>query len=215
MRRTVLFDLDGTVTDSREGIVRSMLRGLEGVGIGGIDPAPLARYIGMPLREVFASEFGLRDDATTEAIRLFDAYYTETGMFENALYPGIDGLLRGLRAAGTTVLLATSKPTAYAETILRHFGIDGLFDFIGGSEIDGTRAGKAAVIRHAMAAVDADDPDAVLVGDSRYDVLGAHEAGIACVGVLYGYDREDALREAGVDWLVPTVAALGDCLRTI
>lgn len=204
----VFFDLDGTVTDSKTGILNSVRHALEQFHISRTD-AELLPFIGPPLRDSFSTLFPGDSARTAQAVAAYREYYQVRGMFENALYGGIADLLRDLRAAGRVVCLATSKPEPYALRILEHFGIAGLFDHVAGAELHGPRNSKEAVLRHACGLCRVRDmARCCMVGDRKYDVLGAHAVGMACVGVLYGYGSREELESAGVDVLCRDMAEL-------
>ena len=205
MWKTILFDLDGTLTDSAPGITNSVSRALAHFGIEE-RPENLLRFIGPPLNESLPEFYGFTPEQTAEAVAVFREYFVEKGWCENAPYPGIGKLLQDLKAAGLRLMVATSKPEVQAVRILKHFGLAEYFDRIFGAPAgneDGAR--KAAVIRRALRC--AEDPSSVvMVGDRRHDVEGAREAGIPCIGVLYGYGSREELSAAGASFLAETPA---------
>lgn len=208
MKQYLFFDLDGTVTDSKPGIIRSVQHALTYFGIERADE-DLLHFIGPPLRDSFGKLFD-GDMAKAElAVQKYREYYAVTGIFENALYAGIADLLADLRAAGRVVSLATSKPEPFAHRILEHFGLAGVFDHVAGAELTGPRNSKTAVLRYAcdLCGV-ADMEPCLMVGDRKYDVLGAHAVGMRCAGVLYGYGSRGELEEAGADSLCGDVLSL-------
>lgn len=197
----ILFDLDGTLTDSAEGIVNSVVYALERKGIPCADKQALRRFVGPPLLDSFRAYCGISEAEAREMVRLFREYFTETGIYENAVYEGVPAMLASLRAAGATLAVATSKPQAFAEQILRRFDLAPYFAVIAGASMDGTT--KPAVIRQALECLGVPpSEDVLMVGDREHDVLGAKEVGIASLGVLYGYGDEDELRMAGADHMV-------------
>jgi phosphoglycolate phosphatase len=205
----VFFDLDGTITASHTGIIRSVQYALRRMGRPVPEAAALMPLIGPPLQESFGRLLGGDPALAQEATRLYREYYTVTGIFENRVYDGVEDLLQALRHAGRTLCLATSKPEPFARRILTHFGLDACFSHVAGAELDGRRTGKTEVLRHAAALCGMDDPAAgLMVGDRKYDVAGAHSVGLACAGVLYGYGSREELQEAGADWLCPDPACL-------
>ena len=206
---TILFDLDGTLTDPAEGIVNSILYALEKMGIEETDREKLLPFIGPPLAESFRVYYGVSQDEATRAVTYYREYYADKGIFENRLYPGIPEFLAALNQAGATVALATSKPEVYAEQILQHFGIASQFDFIGGSLLNGQRVQKGEVIAYVLSALPARSENSVLmVGDRKHDVIGARENGLPCAGVLFGYGGREELTEAGAVYLADSVHAL-------
>lgn len=210
----ILFDLDGTLSDSREGITRSVAHALESMGIDVPDLDALCKFIGPPLRESFIQFYGLSESDSFTALKIYrEHHFNEGGLFENVVYDGIRELLEGLKAQGKTLIVATSKPRPYAEKILEHFGLSQYFDFISGSELDGTRINKAEVIDHALKSCGISDKSkAIMVGDRRFDVSGAWSNGLDCIGVMYGFGSREELEAAGADHIVETVTELGDLL---
>jgi len=193
---SVLFDLDGTLTDPKPGITRSCAYALEKMGHGVIDPDSLTWCIGPPLRGSFAQILG-GDAAIEEAIGFYRERFSTIGLYENQVYAGIPELLESLKERELKVFLATSKPQVFAQRILQHFCLDSYFDGVVGSELDGTRDAKAEVIAHVLATFEVDAKRAVMVGDRRHDVDGASAHGIPCLGVLYGYGSQEELAAAG------------------
>lgn len=192
----ILFDLDGTLTDSAPGIKNAVRYALSRFGMKAPDEAFLLRFIGPPLYAAFREFCGFTRERAEEAVAAFREYYREKGIEENRVYEGVASMLSSLKAAGKRLCVATSKPQGFAERVIRNFGLEGFFDVISGASLDETHTQKAAVILHAMAAVNAEKSDTLMVGDRLFDVLGAHECGIAACGVLYGYGSREELGEA-------------------
>ncbi|MDD2956404.1 MAG: HAD family hydrolase [Oscillospiraceae bacterium] len=210
----ILFDLDGTLTDSKPGIVRSLQYAMEKMGLQAWSETELECFIGPPLQESFREYMGLSGDEIQRAVAFYRERFSTVGIFENAVYPGIPELLASLGNAGKRLFVATSKPEKFARRILEHFELAGWFEDICGSELDGTRDEKAQVIEYCLEKNDLRDLSrAVMVGDRRHDVLGAHRMGLEAVGVLYGYGGAQELIAAGADELAPTVEALETLLQ--
>ena len=186
---TILFDLDGTLTDPAEGITKAVEAALNHYGITVADRAALHKFIGPPLDESFPEFYGFDAARTAEATEVFRAYFDRQGWRENIPYPGVEDMLRDLRAAGKRLLVATSKPEVFALRIMEHFGLVRYFDHICGAPMDNQEgAKKAAVIRDALRRAGVEDlSTAVMVGDRRHDIDGARQAGLEAVGVLWGY----------------------------
>ena len=186
---TILFDLDGTLTDPAEGITKAVEAALNHYGITVADRAALHKFIGPPLDESFPEFYGFDAARTAEATEVFRAYFDRQGWRENIPYPGVEDMLRDLRAAGKRLLVATSKPEVFALRIMEHFGLARYFDHICGAPMDNQEgAKKAAVIRDALRRAGVEDLSiAVMVGDRRHDIDGARQAGLEAVGVLWGY----------------------------
>ncbi len=193
----ILFDLDGTLTDSAEGIVNSTVHALHKRDITVTDRSELRKFVGPPLIDSFMQFYGYTHEEAVQAVADYREYYTDRGIWENTVYPGIPELLSALKAAGKTVIMATSKPEHFAKQIAVRFGLAEYFDLIAGSTMDETRTKKSDVITYALTQLNADAARAVMVGDRFYDVAGAHALSIPCIGVTFGYGSEEELRTAG------------------
>ncbi|HEM4953893.1 TPA: HAD family hydrolase, partial [Streptococcus suis] len=214
MYQTILFDLDGTLTDSGQGILNSVAYALEKMGIEEPDTANLNRFIGPPLYESFSRFYQLSPEDTQSAVDAFRVYFKEKGMFENQLYPGIIPLLEELRTAGKTLIIATSKPEIFAKQILEHFGIAHYFDVIAGASLDSSRISKADVIGYAINQLEAFPKHAVMIGDREHDIEGARRHQLPAIGVLYGYGNKQEFEKAGATMIVETVQDLKRVLLT-
>ena len=206
---TVLFDLDGTLTDPEEGICGSVMYALQKAGkpVGPLES--YHRYIGPPLLR----SFEVFDSATPEEAQTLLGYYRErfstVGLFENKVYPGIPELLRELKAAGARVAVATGKPTVYSRQILEHFGLTPYIDFISGISLTSEPLDKCQTILKALFELGAKDKsDCVMVGDRSHDAVGAKMGGVDFIGVLYGYGSRDELEAEGTSVVAASVAEL-------
>ena len=207
----ILLDLDGTVTDPKAGITKSVQYSLKPFGINVENPDELVTFIGPPLRESYKKYYGFSDDETEIAVAKYREYYSEHGIFENALYPGMSELLSSLRRHGKTLLLATSKPTFYAKQILEHFEIAQYFGFIAGSEMDGERSLKKEIIEYAIENMQITElSEAVMIGDRDLDIIGAAANGIDSIGVLYGYGSKNEL--SGATYIAKDITKLSELL---
>jgi len=207
--KTVLFDLDGTLTDPGLGITNSVMYALAKFGITVTDRASLYPFIGPPLAESFQKYFGFSERDAFTAVDVYREYFSSKGLFENEIYPGVEAMLQQLQGRGTKILLATSKPEVYAEKILSHFGIDRYFYVIAGSELNHSRIDKHEVIEYAFTRASImDRSTAIMVGDRHHDIDGAKRSNLASIGVTYGYGTAEELRQAGADYLVGTVGEL-------
>ena len=199
---TVLFDLDGTLTDPGEGITNSVAYALRQFGIENTDRTQLYKFIGPPLKESFMKFYGFSAQQAEEAVGQYRVYFAPKGMLENKVYPGVPQMLAAIRASGRRLLVATSKPEEFAVKILEHFGLLEYFDVAAGATMDGTRVAKGDVIAYALARGGVTDRSrAVMVGDRLHDVQGAKAQGLDCIGVLYGYGDEAELTAAGAAYL--------------
>ncbi len=206
----VLFDLDGTLTDSGLGVGNGVLYALEKMGFAKPNDAELRKYLGPPLWTSFSDFAGMDETQTIEAVRLYREYYNEKGAYENSVYPGIPELLTKLVADGKRLAVATSKVDYAAVNILQHFNMDHFFDVIAGSDETGELRGtKALVIRHALTELRmGDGTSIVMIGDREHDILGAKELGIPGIGVLYGYGDRAELDSVGAIEIVSNVLGL-------
>lgn len=217
----LLFDLDGTLTDPKEGICKSVQYALHAFGIEEPDIDKLEPFIGPPLMDSFMEFYGMTKERAAEAIDKYRERFSVTGWSENIVYEGVPHMLKSLRDAGYVLAVASSKPTVFVERILTHFGLRDAFSVVVGSELDGRRTGKDEVIGEALRQLFAEQDDAaghgsssfneveesiryedlLMIGDRKFDVEGAHALGIRCVGVTYGYAQPGELKEAQADFL--------------
>ena len=209
MYQIVLFDLDGTLTDSGLGITNAVAYALEKFGIHEEDHSKLNVFVGPPLKDSFARYYGLSSEECEQGIAYYREYYQDRGLFENEVYPGIPELLKYLKETGRKVILATSKPEFFSSQILKHFHLDQYFDLIAGASMDEKRVEKVEVIHYALEKAGITDvTNAVMVGDREYDILGARENGMDSIGVLYGYGSREELEAAGAGQIAETVEEL-------
>ena len=212
----ILFDLDGTLTDAAPGIINCITYALDEFRIDHPDPTTMRTFLGPPLAVTFGEHFGMNDEQIRAAIDKYRERYHDVGLFENEVYSGIPELLAGLTEQGSTLAVATSKPTYSATRILEHYELASYFTFIGGAELDGSRDSKSLVIEHALAMTNSDPSTQSMrmVGDRRHDVAGAREHGIDTIGVLWGYGDEAELTTAGAIALARNPAELADLLNS-
>ena len=201
----VMFDLDGTLTDSGPGIVNGFAYAVTKMGDEVKDKEQFKKFVGPPLRDSFERVLGYSPEDATKAIAFYREYYNGMGgMLENEVYPGVEDLLRNLKEAGKKLIVATSKGEFGTKAVLEHFGLRKYFDFVATSN-DTDREHKVDVIRYALRECGIDDlNDAVMVGDRENDVSAALEAGLDSIGVLYGYGDKEELTEAGATYLAKT-----------
>lgn len=206
---TILFDLDGTLTDPGIGITNSIAYALEQRGMPVPPREQLFRFIGPPLLEEFQKVYGVTEAEARELVAQFRVYFESRGIFENRMYDGIPEMLQRLRDHGCRLVLATSKPEVFAEQVLEHFSLRQYFTAVAGSTIDEGRTDKAEVIAYALDKLEAAGRP-LMVGDRRHDVVGAQANNIPCLGVLYGYGSRQELTEAGAVRLAETVEDVAD-----
>lgn len=208
MYQYLLFDLDGTLTDPKEGITKSFQYALRAFGVEE-SLEKLNRVIGPPLIDSFRDFYGFPTEKAKLAVDKYRERFAKIGIHENAVYPGISGLLKELKERGRVLCLATSKPIVFARRILEDFGLSDYFDVTVGSELDGTRNYKNEVIREVFRQLGPIDARrALMIGDRRQDIEGAKLCGIASLGVRFGYAEPGELENAGADYLVSTVEEL-------
>ena len=214
--RTVLFDLDGTLTDPREGITRSIAHALERMGHAPPPLDDLTFAIGPPLRASLARLLGTDSrEAVEKCLAHYRERFADVGLFENRPYDGMMETLAALRERGSELYVATSKPRVYAERIVRHFGLDVHFAAVHGCELDGTREAKRDLLEHLIAAHALDRGGVVMVGDRDVDMLAARHHGLGALGVTYGYGSREELLGAGAHALCDLPAGIPEALRAL
>ena len=214
MYNTVLFDLDGTLTDPAIGITNSVAYALKKWGIEVSCRSELYKFIGPPLLDSFCKYYGFSKEEGELAIKYYREYFADKGLFENSVYDGVFQMLGELKKRGKRLIIATSKPEAFSKRILEHFSLNGFFDFLAGATMDSSRVKKADVIAYAMKECDISDvSDVIMIGDREHDVLGAAAFGMDSVGVLYGYGSRGELEKAGATYIVETVGDILDIIK--
>lgn len=189
----VLLDLDGTLTDPKEGIINSILYALDKLHIIEKSVSELNTFIGPPLRNSFLERYNLSDKMADEAVRFYREYYSEKGIYENVVYPGIKELLESLVKHGMRIFLATSKPTFFAEKILGHFNLTGYFNGVTGSNLDNSRTDKSEIISYAVSVNGLQAAGSIMVGDRKHDIIGARNNAMRVIAVTYGYGKIEEL----------------------
>lgn len=208
----LLFDLDGTLTDPKEGITKCVEYALNKFGIHVEHPDLLIPYIGPPLYDSFIELGGFTEENALQAVSHYRERYREVGMFENSVIPGIPELLSELREEGYLLYVATSKPTVFAEQIVKHYNLDSYFQHVVGSHLDGQRSIKQEVIEHVLIHNTIRPEQALMIGDRKHDIIGAKACAVASIGVTFGYGSEDELRSAGADYIVNQVTEIKDII---
>lgn len=211
-QKTILFDLDGTLTDSGEGIINCASLALEYFGIPVPSREAMRVFVGPPLHEMFV-KFGVPANQADKAVEVYRSRYFTVGKFENFPYPGIPELLADLKNQGHRLLVATSKPEALSVEILEKFELAGYFDRICGASMDRSRSTKEDVIAYLLKEYEADET-MVMVGDTAFDVIGATAHGIPTIGVAWGYGSVAEMEKAGAVAIADTVAQLKAWLLT-
>jgi phosphoglycolate phosphatase len=210
-RPHLFFDLDGTLTDSRPGILNSMRHALTTLGLPVPPDEALLRFIGPPTQDAFRELLGSSDpELNARAIAVYRERFAQLGIFENSVYPGIVAGLRALAEAGLPMLVVTSKPEVFAQRIIDHFELRPFFGRVYGSELTGERGNKAELIAHVLASERLSPESAWMIGDRLHDIRGAKHNGLRSAGVLWGYGDRSELTQAGADVLF---ASMPDLLR--
>ena len=207
MFQYVLFDLDGTLTDPREGITKSVQFALAQQGISEPDLKKLEPFIGPPLKDSFMEFYGMTEEQAAQGVADYRKRFAPIGKFENEVYPGIPEMLGSLKRAGIRLAVASSKPETFVWDILKYFKLDGYFDVVTGSELDGTRSRKEEVVEEALHRLELDGQpvsreNCAMVGDRRFDIEGGRQFRLTTVGVTYGYAAKGELEAAGADYIV-------------
>ncbi|CDM67873.1 HAD family phosphatase [Clostridium bornimense] len=213
-KKIIFFDLDGTITDPMIGITNSVKYALKSFGIEISNNKDLYKFIGPPLQESFKEYYNFNVTETDLAIKKYREYFSDKGIFENSLYTNMDLLLKSLKDNNKTVILATSKPTIYAEKILKYFNIYKYFDFVSGSTLDGNISKKIDIIKYALSSNNITSlSDTIMIGDRKYDIVAAKELGIDSIGVLYGYGDYEELTNAEATYIAKNIMELSKLLN--
>lgn len=202
----ILFDLDGTLTDSAEGVINACQYMQKKMGMQVWETADLKFIVGPPLMKTFTEDFAMDRETAEKALVIYREYYTTIGLYENKVYPGIKEMLEDLNAKGKRMAVATSKKEEMASTILEHFDIAKYFEVIGGDKREVGRDNKAKVIDYVLETMQAAKDDVIMVGDRMFDIEGAHAIGIPCIAVEFGYGDRSELEKYGADFIAATAA---------
>ena len=203
----LLFDLDGTVIDSGLGVTNSVMYVLKKWGIEVPDRKSLYVFLGPPLVDSFSEYYGFSHEDSLKCVEYYREYYNDKGIYESTVYDGMIDVMKKARELGKKVIIATSKPEDYARQILDHHGVTEYLDFVAGATMDESRNSKAGVIRYALESYGITDTSKiVMIGDRKFDVIGAAEHGIDTIGVLFGFGSEEELLSAGAKYIAPTPA---------
>lgn len=209
---TILFDLDGTLTDPAPGILNSVVYALQQMNSPVLPRQELLQFIGPPLVYSFQTYSGMTKEEAVEATRQYRVYFGDKGLLENAVFDGVPQMLQKLRDAGAKLYIATSKPEIYTNRILEHFDLMRYFDAVAGATLDETRAYKEQVVAYALEEFGIEPGTAVMVGDRKHDMHGGKVNGLRTVGVTFGYGSREELLESGADVLANSVDELYDVL---
>ena len=208
----IFFDLDGTLTDPKPGITGSIQYALQKLDLPVPSQDELTWCIGPPLRASFVTMLGGETHADL-AVSLYRERFSDVGLYENSLYPGIQDILTALRRSGRRMFVATSKPGIFAVRIIEHFGLADCFERVFGSELDGTRVHKSDLLAYALDKTGVEASGALMIGDRSHDMIGAKNNGMDALGVLYGYGSREELIEAGASHLCASPRAVLDHIK--
>lgn len=196
-----LFDLDGTLTDSKLGIINSVIYSLNKLGYYDINPSNLYFFLGPPLKDSFQQLLNCSDTIAEIAVNYYRENFTEKGIYENNLFPDIDKMLNILSQKNITLVLSTSKPLVYAKIVLNHFGIEKYFDGVYGSELNGNFTDKTEIIAHILKQYPkVDKENIIMIGDRKFDIIGAKSNNIKSIAVTYGYGNMEELSLVNPDY---------------
>jgi phosphoglycolate phosphatase len=210
---TIFFDLDGTLTDPKPGITGSIQYALQKLDLPVPTQDELTWCIGPPLRASFVTLLG-GESLADRAVALYRERFADVGLYENSVYPDIEHVLAELRASPRRLFVATSKPRIFAERIIDHFGLTSHFEYVFGSELDGTRVNKSELLAYAIDTAGVDASQTLMIGDRSHDMVGAKNNGIRGIGVLYGYGSEEELVGAGASHVCASPRALLDHIHS-
>ena len=206
MYKYILFDLDGTLTNPELGITNCVMYALEKFGIKENDRKKLHPFIGPPLTYSFHNFYGLSEEESKQAVAFYRERFSVKGLYENEVYVGVPEMLQNLKEQGKKLIIATSKPEEYTIKILKYFELYKYFDFVAGATMDGSRGEKSEIITYALEISSIEDKtQAVMIGDRKYDILGAKENGLDSIGVLYGFGDYEELTNAGATYIAESM----------
>lgn len=210
----VLFDLDGTLTDSEAGIVNAVLYTLDKYNITVNEKDELRKFIGPAIQESFSIDYGFNEEEIDEVIDTFREYYAEKGIFENKVYPGIVEVLKELKNRGKKLAIATSKPEVFTKRILDHFDLAQYFDYVAAASLDDTKIKKLQLINEVVEFFDVDDlAKVVMVGDRKQDIRGAADSGVSSIAVLWGYGSSEEIEKHKPDYVAEKVEDLLELIK--
>lgn len=212
----LLFDLDGTLTNPKVGITKSVQYALAKFNIVESNLDTLEKFIGPPLKDSFMNYYAFSQNQAAEAIKIYREYFEDIGLYENKMYSGMDELLGELKQRNIVLCVATSKPTVFAKRIIKHFNLDKYFSIIVGSNLDGTRVQKSEIISWVINKMEIKNRNEVLmIGDRKYDIVGAKSCYLDSVGVLYGFGSKDELLESNPTYMANNILDLRELLLDI
>lgn len=209
----IIFDLDGTLSNSQEGITKSVQYALEKIGIKEDNLENLKHFIGPPLKDEFMRYYHLDEETAMQAVAFYRERYTPIGIYETSAYLGMEEMLKRLKDAGKYIAMATSKPQPMAEEVTRFLKIEQYFDKIMGAEIVGSRQSKQSVLEALFEEIEIKDKQKyIMIGDTNFDIIGANAVGIDSIGVSYGFGDKEEMKKLGAITVVDTTTELAELL---
>lgn len=212
MYKYVLFDLDGTLTDSALGITNCIVYACNKMNLSVPPMDVLKTFVGPPLKQRFSEVFSLSEKDAERALELYRERFAPIGIFENRVYPGVLEMLKALKDGGCILALATSKPQIFAEKILKHFNLDEFFHFVSGSDLKGGKQEKTDVMKEVLEKMAADKEKAVMVGDRCFDIDGARELSVHSIAVSYGYGTDEEIKACRPDYVADTPMGVAEII---
>lgn len=210
----VFFDLDGTITDSGNGIINAALYALEKYNISVNEKNELRKFIGPPLQDSFSTDYGFNEEEIDGVIATFREYYSEKGLFENEVYQGMEEVLKELKNRNKKLVIATSKPEVFTIKVLEHFDLLKYFDYIGAASLDDSKIKKGEIIAEAIETLNIDDLEkVVMVGDRKHDIKGANVNGIASIGCMWGYGNIEEFQKHEATYIANEVLDLLEIIK--
>ncbi len=197
--KNILFDLDGTIIEPQEGIINSVLYALNKLGIEEKSTAKLKGFIGPPLIDSFTDRYSLTETEANEAVNHYREFFSKKGIYQNTLYNGIIDLIQELSNKGFRLFVATSKPTVFAKRIIAHFQLGHFFEDIVGSNLDNTRKDKTEIIQYLIQSFNLTSSETIMVGDRKFDIIGAKNNSVLSIGVTYGHGSNKELQDSNAD----------------
>ncbi len=213
--KNILFDLDGTIINSEEGITKCIRYVLDFWGIKQPPQEELLCFIGPPLKEQFQKLYGFEEEKALQSVAKYRERFDREGIFECELYPGIRELIKDLKEKGFRLAVASSKPEVACKRIIGHFHLEPYFDGVFGAALDGKISSKVQVLEYLFQENGMKREDTILIGDTKFDVLGAKAAGIPCIGVTYGFGTAEELKSAGAAAVCGSTKEVADYLETL
>lgn len=206
--KNILVDLDGTIIDPKEGIINSIIYSLDKMGLEEKDTEQLIKFIGPPLIDSYMKYYNLNIDEATKAVSFYREYYSEKGIYQNRLYDNVKEMLSSLKQLEYNLFIATSKPTFFAEKIIDFYGINHLFEEVVGSNLDNTRKDKFEIIEFILNKYNLEKSQTVMIGDTKFDIVGAKKNKIKSIGVAYGYGTQHELESEGAEFIIGNIKEL-------